>query len=152
MLRWGAHSQVSPHLQCFECILLKVVEVPVTVGMHTSHNILDESKCCISYNLERVKKMIPWSRFCTERRSVKRHPCISPVVIVRVLDLAFPSLIFSLLPIRNLQIPWHVEAGIVSWEILYWSSSWIKAVNTELKSTTWQDAFIYPWACIYWSV
>lgn len=38
------------------------------------------------------------------------------------------------------------HADLVS---LMWSSSWIKAVNPELKSTTRQDPSTYPWVCMY---
>lgn len=61
-----------------------------------------------------------------------------------------PHLLWTSVHIRKLLIPWPVEAGMVSLESLVWSSSWIKAMNAEVKSTTKLDPCLYPWACIYY--
>ncbi len=138
--------EIHEHLHCFERVQLQVVKTAPDsqllnlLSVSRLITVLDEAnQCGVVCKLQEVDRGVFWlveSFVYREKSSGERtQPWGAPVLIVRVLDVHFPSLTNCCLSIRKLLIHWEMEVGTDSWVSLGRRKFGMIVLKAKLKST-----------------
>ncbi len=126
----GVSPEVHDHLHCLERVELQVVKIapdsqllnllseadssppwmrPMTVVSSANFKSLTEGSLDVQSLVYREKSS-----------GERTQPWGAPVLVVRVLDVYFPSLTSCCLSVRKLVIHWQMEVGTENWVNLGW--------------------------------